>query len=64
VLVRVMIDEAGRPQNVTVQQSSGFARLDEDALSSVREARFKPYTEGGRARAAWALIPFVYQLEN
>ncbi|WP_240635883.1 energy transducer TonB [Caldimonas tepidiphila] len=64
VVVRLMIDEAGRPQNITVQQSSGFARLDEASLAAVREARFRPYTEGGQPRAAWALIPFVYQLEN
>lgn len=64
VVVRVMIDEAGRPQNVTLQRSSGYARLDEASLAAVREARFKPHTEGGQPRAAWALIPFVYQLEN
>lgn len=57
VMVRVFIDAAGLPQDVQVSVSSGFARLDEAAVSAVRKARFKPYTEMGQAMTAWTNIP-------
>ncbi len=64
VLVRVYIDEAGLPRSVTLSQSSGYARLDEAALAAVRGARFRPYTENGRALAGYALIPLIFDLEK
>ncbi len=64
VIVRVEVDEAGLPRGVHVAQSSGFVRLDEAALSAVKKARFKPYTENGTAVAAWTRIPFPFELEK
>lgn len=64
VMVRVLVDEAGMPQQVQISQSSGFARLDDAARAAVHKARFKPYLEGGRAMAGWAFIPLIFDLEN
>ncbi|HEY4068858.1 MAG TPA: energy transducer TonB [Burkholderiaceae bacterium] len=64
VVVRVYIDTAGQPHNVQVSASSGFARLDESALSAVQKARFKPYTENGQATAGWTYIPINFELEK
>lgn len=64
VLVRVFIDEGGRPREVHVAQSSGHARLDDAALAAVRGARFKPATENGQALAGQALIPLTFDLEH
>ncbi len=64
VLVRVFIDEGGRPRQVRVAQSSGHARLDDAALAAVRGARFKPATENGQALAGHALIPLTFDLEH
>lgn len=64
VLVRVFIDEGGRPRQVHVAQSSGHARLDDAALAAVRGARFKPATENGQALAGHALIPLTFDLEH
>ena len=51
VMVRVLVDVAGRPAQVSLAASSGHPALDEAALSAVRAAQFRPYSEGGVAQA-------------
>lgn len=62
VVVRVHIDETGRPVEVAVSISSGFPRLDEAAVRAVRAARFRPRVDGNRARPAYALVPIRFDL--
>lgn len=64
VLVRVLVDVAGLPRQLQVQESSGFPRLDTSALTAVRATRFKPYTEGGVPQPVWVLVPIVYESEK
>ena len=64
VMIRVFIDEAGLAQSPQVNRSSGHPRLDAAALAAVRKARFKPYTENGRAVSGWAFIPLEFELEK
>jgi protein TonB len=64
VIVRAFADEAGVPHQVQVERSSGFARLDEAAMSAVRKTRFKPYTENGKPVAGWVRMPFPFELEK
>jgi protein TonB len=61
-VVRVWIDESGLPQQVALDRSSGFARLDEAALAAVRAARFRQCTENGRPLAGWAFVPIDFEL--
>jgi len=61
-LVRVFIDEQGLPRHVQLVVSTGFARLDDSALTAVRNARFKPCVENGVAVAGWASIPIEFEL--
>lgn len=62
VVVRVLIDEHGRPVEAAVSLSSGFPRLDDAAVRAVRAARFRPYVEGDRPRRAYALVPIRFDL--
>ena len=64
VMVRVYIDVAGMPRNAQVSTSSGFARLDDAAVSAVQKARFKPYTENGQPTAGWTYVPINFELEK
>lgn len=64
VVLRVFIDDAGIPRQVQVQQSSGFARLDEAAVAAIQKARFKPYSDNGQPMAGWALVPLSFDLEK
>jgi protein TonB len=62
-MVRVLIDIAGRPSQVSLEASSGHPALDESALSAVRAAQFRPYSEGGVAQAVWVLVPIKFVLQ-
>jgi protein TonB len=62
VRVKVLVDERGRPQEVAVAQSSGFARLDEAALQAVRRWRFVAATNGERAVTAWTQVAITFRL--
>lgn len=49
VVLFVHVDAAGRPQNVSVERSSGYAQFDRSALEAVRrDYLFRPAREGDR----------------
>ncbi len=62
VVLRVLVDRDGLPRQITLQQSSGFARLDEQAQQAMRAARFKPHTENGEPVEMLVLTPIQYEL--
>ena len=63
VWLQVLVDAQGRPRQVSVHRSSGHARLDEQALAAMRQARFQPLTEGG-ITVEWRVIaPLLYELD-
>lgn len=64
VVLRILVDIEGRLADAVVHRSSGFARLDEQALIDIRSARFAPQTEDGRAIAWETLAPLAYDLER
>jgi periplasmic protein TonB len=63
VWLRVVVDGRGLPLQVSVQRSSGHARLDEQALWAMRQARFKPQTENGQPIELEVTAPIEYTLE-
>lgn len=63
VLLRVVVDAQGVPRQITVHKSSGFARLDEQALAAMRQARFQPVTEGGAAIEWLVIAPLQYDVD-
>lgn len=63
VWVRVVVDVQGLPRQVLLHQSSGYGRLDEQALKAMRAARFKPASEHGVAYEWTAVAPLQYELE-
>lgn len=63
VVLRVLVDEAGRPLEVAVETSSGHRDLDRAARLQVLEQwRFHPAQRDGRTVAAYALVPVVFSL--
>lgn len=64
VEIRVLVDIVGAPQQLAVQRSSGFVRLDEAALAAVRATRFVPYAEDGTASAFWVVVPVIFELDT
>jgi protein TonB len=63
VMVRVLVDVAGRPAQVSLQASSGHPELDQSALSAVRAAQFRPYAEGGVPQPVLVLVPINFVLQ-
>jgi protein TonB len=63
VLLRVLVGVDGLPRQVSVQRSSGFARLDEQAVSAMKRARFKPQTDQGTPIEWIVIAPLQYEIE-
>lgn len=63
VWLRVVVGVQGVPLQVSVWRSSGYTRLDEQAVWAMRQARFKPHTEDGRAVEVEVTAPIEYPLE-
>jgi protein TonB len=64
VVLRVLVNPAGRTDEVQVRSSSGFARLDDAARDTVQRWKFVPAKRGAEPIAAWVLIPISFRLEG
>lgn len=64
VVLRVLVDERGRAQELSIHESSGHARLDHAALDAVARAAFKPYVANGLAHPVYVLIPIEFALNS
>lgn len=63
VVLRIVVDVRGFLKQATVRKSSGFERLDKQALQDIRSARFAPQTENGQPAEWETLAPMSYELE-
>lgn len=64
IILRVLITPEGLPRDIQLQASSGFPRLDQAALQTVRRWRFAPAMRGDEPLAAWVLVPIRFNLES
>jgi len=64
VHLRVIVDVRGLPREIALKKSSGFARLDQQALLDMRSARFVPQTENGQPIEWEVVAPLSYELER
>jgi len=65
VLLRVLVDETGKPIQVLILKSSGSRELDNAAREHVLAAwRFHPAQREGHATQAWAQVPVKFSLSN
>lgn len=64
VHLRVVVDVRGQPREISLARSSGFARLDEQALLDMRSARFLPYTENGQPVEWEVIAPMSYEVDR
>lgn len=64
VVLRVELDETGRVDRATITISSGYARIDEAALATVKRWRCSPASRDGAAVRAVAIQPFNFVLEG
>lgn len=60
--LRLFISERGSVDTVRLEKTSGYAPFDSAALAGGRSLRFRPATRGGKAVAAWFLLPVKFEL--
>jgi protein TonB len=63
VVVRVLIGVDGTAQQAEIRASSGYERLDQAALATVRSWRYVPGKRGGVPEAMWFNVPINFVLE-
>ncbi|QKO23861.1 TonB family protein [Rhodoferax sp. BAB1] len=63
VVVRVLIGVDGTAQQAEIRSSSGYGRLDQAALATVRSWRYVPGKRNGMAEAMWFNVPINFVLE-
>ncbi|MBU6247655.1 MAG: energy transducer TonB [Xanthomonadaceae bacterium] len=65
VLLRVLVDEQGKPIDVQVERSSGYVLLDRSARAQVLDGwSFQPAMVDGKAVRAWARVPVNFDLRS
>lgn len=64
VVLRVRVEPNGLPSDVRLHVSSGFDRLDNVALATVRRWKFVPARRGDEAVGAWVLVPLSFSLRS
>ena len=64
VWLSIEILPTGRVGQVRIDQTSGFARLDDSAVREARKWRMKPGTQDGIAISMWKRVPVTFQLKN
>ncbi len=64
VRLRVQVDPAGNAQQIEIYRSSGFPRLDQAALDTVKQWRFIPARQGEQPITAWIIVPIQFSLRS
>ncbi|WP_229505127.1 energy transducer TonB [Massilia mucilaginosa] len=64
VVLLILVNEKGMPDQVKVQSSSGSSRLDEAGRQAAMRAVFKPHVEDGHAVSVYVIVPLTFQLAS
>lgn len=62
--VKVHVSVEGKPLSVSLQQSSGFSRLDDAAITAVERWRFVPAKRGNQSIEGWVIVPVSFKLRS
>jgi periplasmic protein TonB len=63
VTLRVFVDTNGLPARVELATSSGYPRLDNAAIETVRRWKFVAARQGDTPIAGSVLVPLVFKLD-
>ena len=62
VVLRILINEKGLPEQILIQKSTGYNNLDEAGRQAAQRALFKPMIENGKPVPVYVLVPLTFQL--
>ncbi len=63
-VLRVLVDERGRPGDVSIVQSSGFPRLDQSAVEAIRRWTFAAARNGSQSVRAYTTVKVSFRLDR
>ncbi len=64
VILKVLVAENGKPENVALATSSGYEALDQAAIEAVKQWSFIPAKRNNQAMSASVLVPVKFSLNN
>ncbi len=64
VMLLVLVGVDGKVEDIRIDKSSGFARLDRAARDAVKLWIFNPARHGGVAERAWAKVPISFTVST
>ncbi len=64
VLLDVYVNKDGLVEKININKSSGFSRLDNAALNTVKKWQFVPAKKNGNIENSWVQVPINFVLEN
>lgn len=64
VMLKVYVDVNGMPTKIELQKTSGFERLDNSAMETVKQWKFMPAKQGGQSIAAWVIVPIKFNVKS
>lgn len=63
VRLNILVNPDGSVARLELAKSSGFARLDQSAMDTVRSSwKFEPARQGGKPLQAWVIVPIQFTL--
>lgn len=62
--LHVLVGQNGHVQDIEVDRSSGFSRLDRAAIAAVQEWKFTPARQGENTVTAWVFVPINWNLDE
>ena len=65
VVLRIYVSPQGMPERVELNKSSGYARLDQSALETIKQHwKFVPARRGDTPVGGWVLVPIAFTLQG
>jgi protein TonB len=65
VRLNILVNPDGSVARLELANSSGFPRLDRSAMETVQSSwKFEPARRGGKAVAAWVIVPIQFNLRS
>lgn len=64
VVLRMLVDESGKPKRIHIRQSSGYQILDRSARETAQRWKFMPAKDGNIPVAKWVDIPIKFDLDQ
>jgi protein TonB len=63
-MLLVLVGPDGKVEDIRIEKSSGYTRLDRAARDAVKLWNFNPARHGGVAERAWAKVPISFTLST